>query len=222
MTAKFTAEELLLLASAFDCRLLFGLPDRQLLVMKNQQGFEEAKQGLVDKNIMDVEGKLTKDGFTLVQVLEQYASSDRYIRLDNLMTGFGKDEHLITIKWLEEGKLQLFVHQNIAFLKRIMEGYPLFNREPLQEDTSYLKRQIQMEETEEYFESGNPTVQLECFTINYEEQSATAEQWMFFENNGQLQGIDIENNIVYQLSQYFLVKKIYDFYRFPYKEAHIQ
>lgn len=90
MTAKFTAEELLLLASAFDCRMLFGLPDRQLLVMKNKQGFEEAKQGLVDKNIMDVEGKLTKDGFTLVQFLEQYASSDRYIRLDNLMTGFGK------------------------------------------------------------------------------------------------------------------------------------
>ena len=79
-----------------------------------------------------------------------------------------------------------------------------------------------MEETEEYFETGNPTIQLECFTINYEEQSSTAEQWMFFENNGQLQGIDIEHNIAYQLSQYFLVKKIYDFYRFPYKEAHIQ
>ena len=52
MTALYSAEELLLLAQAFDCQLLFGLPDKQLLSIKNRQGFEEAKQSLVEKNIM--------------------------------------------------------------------------------------------------------------------------------------------------------------------------
>ena len=222
MTALYTAEELLLLASAFDCKMLFGLPDRQLLVMKNRQGFEEAKKSLIDKKLMTSDEKLTKDGAIVISLLEQYASSNRYIRLDNLMTGFGQDEHLITIKWREDGDFQLFVHQDIAFLKRIMEGYPLFKREPLPEDTTYLKKSIGVNDVKNYLEKDEPTVQLECFTINYIEKTTSVEQWMFFEKNGKLQGIDVNNEIAYQLSQYFLVKKIYDFYRFPYKEADVR
>ena len=222
MTALYSAEELLLLAQAFDCQLLFGLPDKQLLLIKNRQGFEEAKQSLVEKNIMTTENKLTKEGAMVIHLLEQYATSDRYIRLDNLMTGFGKDNHLITIKWREEGKFQIYVHQDLAFLKRIMEGYPLFNREPLKEDTTYLKKPAQLKDIEEYFEKGKPTIQLECFTIDYNKKTTTSEQWMFFENNGKLHGIDVNHEASYYLSQYFLVKKIYDFYRFPYKEAQIQ
>lgn len=222
MTALYTAEELLLLASSFNCQMLFGLPDRQLLVMRHPQGFEEAKQSLIDKKIMTVDGNLTTDGGMVIQLLEQYAISNRYIRLDNLMTGFGTNDHLITIKWREDGKFQLYMHQDIALLKRIMEGYPLFNREPLPEDTAYLKKIIRQNEVEEYFEQEKPTVQLECFKIDYEKKTTSIEQWIFFENNGKLQGIDVNQETAYQLSQYFLVKKIYDFYRFPYKEADLR
>ncbi|RIJ63133.1 DUF5081 family protein [Rummeliibacillus sp. TYF005] len=222
MTALYTAEELLLLASAFKCQMLFGLPDRQLLVMRHPQGFDEAKQSLIDKEIMTVDGNLTTNGGMVIQLLEQYAISNRYIRLDNLMTGFGTNNHLITIKWREDGKFQLYVHQDIAFLKRIMEGYPLFNREPLPEDTTYLKKIIRQNDVEEYFEQEKSTVQLECFKIDYEKKTTSIEQWIFFENNGKLQGIDVNQENTYQLSQYFLVKKIYDFYRFPYKEADLR
>ncbi|WP_102692080.1 DUF5081 family protein [Rummeliibacillus pycnus] len=222
MTALYTAEELLLLASSFDCKMLFGLPDTQLLVIKNRQGFEQAKTSLVDKKLLTSDEKITNEGAIVIGLLEQYASSNRYIRLDNLMTAFGQNNHFITIKWREDGKFQLYVHEDIAFLKRIMEGYPLFRREPLPDDSTYLKKTIRVDDVKSYFEKDTPTVQLECFTIDYIEKTTSKEQWMFFENNGKLQGIDVNKETVYQLSQYFLMKKVYDFYRFPYKEADIR
>lgn len=223
MIANYTAEELLLLASAFDCEMLFGLPDCQLLVMKNRQGFEQTKNSLIEKKLLSSDAAITHDGAFVLRLLEQYASSDRYIRLDNLMTGFGEDDHLITIKWLYDGGFQLFVHEDIAFLKRIMEGYPLLQREPLSEDTTYLKKHIHADDVKSYFENDHATtLQLECFNLDYKEKTTSTEQWIFIENNGKLQGINVENDDIYQLSQYFLVKKIYDFYRFPYREAEIR
>lgn len=53
----FSTEELYLLASAFEANVVFGLDPKELLIMKGQDVMEQAKQKLIEKEILTVDGK---------------------------------------------------------------------------------------------------------------------------------------------------------------------
>ena len=87
-TKIFTAPELYLLAAAFGGKALFGLPEKEIYQLKGDGVFQEAYQRLIDKEILTTEGKITRGGAFIIQAVEMYHQSKKYVRINNLMFAF--------------------------------------------------------------------------------------------------------------------------------------
>lgn len=229
-TDTFTGPELYLLAAAFGGNVLFGLPDKQTYQLKGEKVFEEAHYRLREKEILSLDGKITKAGAMVIKAVETYHQSEKYVRINNLMFAFQdreKDELIMLVELEEPEHYQLHVISKSLVLKMLGEKFPVIVREPDEKEKNFLKRELSNQEKKEVegFEPESMFMNLELFHLKeapkISTNSAYYQQWLIFTKDGKLMMVDPIYKKYYHASQYWFLKKVFDEMEFPYKEAQI-
>lgn len=224
----FSAVELYLLAAAFGGNVLFGLPEKEIFQLKGEEVFEEAHHRLIEKGIITSDGKITRSGAMVIQVVEYYHQSEKFVRVNNLMFAFREkkqDEVIVLVELEVKGHYQLRVISKATVLKMLSEPFPLILREPNEKEKTFFKVELtnqERRETEE-FEPEHMFMNLELFHLNEEPKdkfnSRYYQQWLIFMKDEKLIMVDTVNKKYYHASQYWFLKVLFDEMDFPYKEA---
>ncbi len=224
----FTAPELYLLAAAFGGNVLFGLPEKEIFQLKGEDVFKEAHEQLMEKGIITVDGKITKNGAIIIQTVEFYYQSEKYVRINNLMFAFRdkeSDELIVLVETEQPGRYQLRVTSKAIVLKILVEQFPLIVREPSEKEKSFLKIELSNQERRETesFEPEQMFMNLEFFHLKEEHKDRFNwhyyQQWLVFTKDEKLMMVDSVNKKYYHASQYWFLKVLFDELDFPYKEA---
>lgn len=229
MKDTFNVAELYLLAASFGGEVLFGLPEKQIYQLKGEEVFEEAHHMLVEKEILTKEGKITRAGAIIIQALEFYHQSRKYVRINNLMFAFREqdEDELIMLIEVEEGKLyRLYVISKAIVLKLLGDRFPFVLREPDEIETTFLKNELSHQKRRE-IETYEPPLlmNLELFHLDDSHQRISSsnpylyEQWLIFTKSKKLIMVETGAKKYYHASQYWFLKLLFDEMEFPYKEA---
>lgn len=227
-TKIFTAPELYLLAAAFGGKALFGLPEKEVYQLKGDEVFQEAYQRLIDKEILTTEGKITRGGAFIIQAVEMYHQSKKYVRINNLMFAFqekNQDELILLIEMEESEHYQLRVLSKAIVLKMLSDEIPLILREPKEEEKKFQQKELlhqERHEVEEY-EPESMFMNLELFHLEEEPKNKFNpkyyQQWFIFTKDEKLIMVDVINKKYYHASQYGFLKILFDELEFPYKRS---
>ncbi len=225
-TDTFTAPELYLLAAAFGGNVLFGLPEKQIYQLQGEEIFKEAHERLIEKELLTPEGKITKAGAIVIQAVEYYHQSEKYVRIHNLMFAFraqDEDELILLVELEERGNYQLRVISKAIVLTLLSKHFPLLLREPYEQEKSFLKEELSHQERREIesFEPGKTLMNLEFFHLKAEPRDKFNanyyQQWLAFTKDEKLIMVDAVNKKYYHASQYWFLKMLFDEMDFPYK-----
>lgn len=224
----FSAVELYLLAAAFGANVLFGIPEKEIFQLKGEEVFEEAHHRLIEKGIITSDGKITKSGAMVIQAVEFYHQSVKFVRVNNLMFAFREkkqDEVIVLVELEVKGHYQLRVISKATVLKMLSEHFPLILREPNEKEKAFFKVELTNQERRETegFEPEHMFMNLELFYLNEEPKdkfnSRYYQQWLIFTKDEKLIMVDTVNKKYYHASQYWFLKVLFDGMDFPYKEA---
>lgn len=224
----FTVPELYLLAAAFDAEVLFGLPDKAIYQLKGEEVFAEAYEQLKAKEILTSEGKLTDGGAMIVQAVQFYHQSKKYVRINNMMFAFREeedDELILLVEVEEQTTYKLFVMSKAFVLKMLSDIFPLVLREPDEQETTFTKKELSHHDKQlvKNYEITDELMNIECFRLTAEKKHRSNpqyyEQWLVFEKDDQLMMVDTVTETYYHASQYWFLKILFDELEFPYKEA---
>lgn len=224
----FTASELYLLAAAFDGNVLFGLPEKQIYQLKGEGEFSEAHQRLIEKEILTPDGKITRGGAFVIQTIEFYHQSEKYVRINNLMFAFRERDHdevIVLVELDDPGHYQLRVMPKAMALKILSDYFPLIGREPDEKERTFLKEELTNHERHEVesFEPEERFMNLEFFHLQEEPRDPFNahyyQQWLIFTKDEKLIMVDTVNQKYYQAGQYWFLKVLFDEMDFPYKGA---
>lgn len=227
-TDVFTVPELYLLAAAFDGNVLFGLPDKEIFQLKGEEVFAEAYKQLQKKEILTSEGELSDGGAMIVQAIEFYHQSRKYIRINNLMVAFREkeeDELIVLIELEEQTTYKLFVISKAIVLKMLSKIFPMILREPKEQEKNFLKKELSNKEQQviKNYEITDELMNIECFRLTAEQHHMSNpqyyEQWLIFIKENRLIMVDTVQEKYYHASQYWFLKLLFDELEFPYKEA---
>jgi len=227
-TDAFSAAELYLLAAAFGGNVLFGLPEKEVYQLKGEEVFKEAHNRLIEKKIITPDGKITKSGALVIQTLEFYHQSKKYVRINNLLFAFRareSDEVIVLVELEPPGHYQLRVTSKASLLKMLSEQFPVIVREPVEMEKAFLKKELSNQERRETesFEPEEMFLNLEFFHLNEEHKDRFNwhyyQQWLIFTKDEKLIMVDTVNKKYYHASQYWFLKVLFDEMDFPYKEA---
>ncbi|MEH7085948.1 DUF5081 family protein [Neobacillus drentensis] len=227
-TDTFSAAELYLLAAAFGGNVLFGLPEKEVYQLKGEEIFKEAHNRLIEKKIITPDGKITKSGALVIQTLEFYHQSQKYVRINNLLFAFRereRDEVIVLVELEAPGHYQLRITSKATLLKMLSEQFPVIVREPVEMEKAFLKKELSNQERRETesFEPEEMLMNLEFFHLNEEHKDRFNwhyyQQWLIFTKEEKLIMVDTVNKKYYHASQYWFLKVLFDEMDFPYKEA---
>ncbi|WP_062052302.1 DUF5081 family protein [Bacillus sp. JCM 19034] len=227
-TDLFSVPELYLLASAFGGNDLFGLPDKKIYQLKGEAPFEQAHYALKEKGVLTEEGKLTKSGAVMIQTLQAYYNSKKFVRIHNALFSFQEERNDdVTFLLEEEEQLayKLMVMAKPFLLKMLSEKLPIILREPHENEITFLKERVSDEERIELerYEPNDQFMNLEIFHLEEEPRDITNpnfyQQWLIFTKQDQLIMVDTVTKTYYYASQYYFMKVLFDALEFPYKEA---
>lgn len=224
----FSAAELYLLAAAFGGNVLFGLPEKAVYQLKGEEVFKEAHQRLIEKNMITPDGKITNAGAMVIQAIEFYHQSEKFVRVNNLMFAFrerDRNEVIVLVELEEKGHYQLRVLSKATVLQMLSSQFPLIVREPKEKETTFLKEELSHQERREIeiYEPEHMFVNLEFFHLKAEPRDKSNanyyQQWLIFTKDEKLIMVDTVNKKYYHASQYWFLKLLFDEMDFPYKEA---
>ena len=226
-TDTFSVAELYLLAAAFGGNVLFGLPEKEVYQLKGEEVFKEAHNRLIEKKIISPEGKITRSGALIIQTLEFYHQSQKYVRINNLLFAFRereRDEVIVLVELERQGSYQLRITSKATLLKMLSEQFPVIVREPVEMEKAFLKKELsnqERRETESY-EPEEMFMNLEFFHLKEEHKDRFNwhyyQQWLIFTKDEKLIMVDTVNKKYYHASQYWFLKVLFDEMDFPYKE----
>lgn len=216
----FHLYELYLLAEATGNTDLFGLPDPHIYALVEPTYLEEAKQAVQQKGILDEEGHITKGGFFVIKALSEYATSSKYVQINNLMIASSTSEpdERIVLTEVEEGYYQMNVLEKHLVLKDLFESVPLIQREPLEEEKEFTVKKMRNRERRRIVgeEVGENALSLTVYdtqtTDTNEEQCA----WLYFMEEDHLFMVNVEEEKYYRVSQYWFMKQLFDSLDIPY------
>ncbi|MED4203851.1 DUF5081 family protein [Neobacillus mesonae] len=226
-TEAFSVSELYLLAAAFGGNVLFGLPEKEIFQFQGEEVFQVAQRRLIEKGIVSPEGKITQIGAIIIQTIEAYHQSKKYVRINNLMFAFRdkeSDEVIVLVELEEQGHYQLRIISKATALRILTEKFPLVAREPEEDEKNFLKVELSHQERREMeeFEPEQMLMNLEFFHLTEEQRerfnARYYQQWLIFTADGKLIMVDTVNRKYYHASQYWFLKLLFDEMDFPYKE----
>ncbi|WP_099223944.1 DUF5081 family protein [Listeria costaricensis] len=226
----FSPAELYLLVAPFDLNHIFGVPDKMIYKLKGSEHFEAAYEELKQKNILTQEDTLTDGGGIVMETLRSYCQSSKYVRLNQLMFAFPKDADnevivLAEIKADQEYRIERL--NKIYALALIRKLFPIIEREPLEDETSFMQRELTNAERRKALEidPGKNFISMEFFHLEKEPHETTNhefyQQYLAFAMDEWLIQTDVMTEDYYRISQYALMKQLFDEMEFPYKEGKI-
>jgi len=226
-TDFFTAPELYLLADAFDGRILFGLPDKEIYQLQGEEVFEDAYNRLIEKNILTKEGRLTKGGAVIIKALQAYHQSKKFVRINNVMFAFREEEENELIMLVEverQEKYKFFVASKLRIFDLLATFYPVVLREPEEKEKTFLKSALAHHERHDIDEYEPESIMnIEVFHYGKgpleSRNSKVYQQWLVFEKNERLIMINPIEKQYYHASQYWFLKVLFDDLEFLYQEA---
>ncbi|MDC2866674.1 DUF5081 family protein [Bacillus sp. BP-3] len=225
---SFTPSELYVLAGAAGITYLFGLPEREKLIMGDADCVTKATESLRGKGLITENGGLTMAAFQLIELLKAYQESQEYTRFNNLLVGFlPKDKDrvavLTEIKQGEEYEFHYMPKWDVYV--SLLERISFLMREPREKDTTFLTSKMTQEEQETFEEmdlSQKELLAIATFrrpdTRNVLEQGKWDCFLYFTEGDDYIQ-IDVEGKRYEWISLYALNKKVYDVLKMPYKKS---
>ncbi|MFB5198006.1 DUF5081 family protein [Neobacillus sp. KR4-4] len=226
-TDTFSVAELYLLAAAFGGNVLFGLPEKVVYQLKGEEVFKEAHDRLIEKKIITPEGKITRSGALIIQTIEFYHQSQKYVRINNLLFAFRereRDEVIVLVELERQGSYQLRITSKATLLKMLCEQFPVMVREPVEMEKAFLKKELSNQERRETesFEPEEMFMNLEFLHLKEEHKDRFNwhyyQQWLIFTKDEKLIMVDTVNKKYYHASQYWFLKVLFDEMDFPYKE----
>ncbi|EIT87250.1 hypothetical protein A374_01164 [Fictibacillus macauensis ZFHKF-1] len=221
----FSAPELYLIAGALGLEYVFGLPDKEIFQFQGEQTFKNAHEQLKEKRILNLAGNITSGGAAVIQAVEIYTLSEKYVRLNNSIFAFKEKKHneVVCLVESKEG-YQLHIYSKMDLLKILMNNIPIMSREPLPDEKNYLKKELSLDERETVKGmQGVAPLNLEWVHVKNEPAITTNaqfyQQWVIFNYEEKLIMMDAINKKYYQASQYWFLKILFDELDFPYKEG---
>ncbi|MGL4390097.1 MAG: DUF5081 family protein [Carnobacterium maltaromaticum] len=224
---SFSVSELFLLAEACGTSSVFGLPDKKVQLLLNSTMMQDAGETLQEKGILSEE-TLTEGGYYVLSALNSYINSSQYTRINNCMVGFLPDnqENLVLLVEVEANKkYQLKIIDKLVLLKNLFDESPLLQREPLEDETEFILKKMRNSQRRiaEKLELKTNLLNIEIFKGElYEEEVDSAEyheQWLMYQDQGELYAVDFNEPKYYRASQYWLMKFVFDSLAIPYGAA---
>ncbi|MGG0650749.1 DUF5081 family protein [Bacillus mycoides] len=221
----FSTEELYLLASAFEANVVFGLDPKEILVMKGQDVMEQAKQKLIEKEILTLDGKITEGGAVVIQALQAYFNSRKYVRLNQFMFAFleeNADELIVLVEIVPHQQYQLHVLSKMIVLNMLIEHFPILLREPEEEEYKDLMHKASEQERKQLEERSlsDTGINIELFHLTEEPRLQSNpryyQQWLCLESNQRVAAIDLVKEQYLFVSQFWLLKLLFDELEIPY------
>ncbi|MGG0277504.1 DUF5081 family protein [Bacillus rhizoplanae] len=224
---SFSPSELYVLAGAAGVTYLFGLPEREKLIMGDADCVRKATESLRGKGLIMEDGGLTMAAFQLIELLKAYQESQEYTRFNNLLIGFLPNDKdrvavLTEIKPNEEYELH-YIPKRDVYLS-LLERIPFLMREPREKDTAFLTNKMTQEEQETFEEmdlSQKEILAIETFSRPRTTSLIEQGKWdcfLYFTEGDDYIQIDVDRKRYEWISLYALNKKIYDALKMPYKK----
>ncbi|CAM4277082.1 hypothetical protein BAMA_07920 [Bacillus manliponensis] len=223
----FTPAELYVLAGAADVTHLFGLSEREQILMGDPDCVQNATARLTEKSLITETGGLTEGAFQLIELLKAYQESKEYTRINNLLIGFlPKDEHrvavLTEIKPNEEYTVDYIAKRDVYFT--LLGRIPFLMREPRETEHTFLTKRMTMEELETCKEmdlSEKDVLAIETFVRPHPKSITGEGKWeciLYFTEGEDFVQIDVGRNRYEWVSLYALNKRVFDGLKMKYKK----
>lgn len=222
----FHPQELLLLASAFGTKELFGLADTKVFQLQGVT-FEEAYEKLREKGLFTKERKITKKAVVMIEVLKKYTESKKYIKFQNFTFAFFEKDYdkIMVLRENKKNESYSFIVADKTIIFRMFyEGLPVFSREPLDDEKTFFHEELTRKEISEL--KSLETMEAASFEFYHMRKSedgnkreATLDKHVVFKDNNHLFTLDLPRKKILRTSQYMFWKKIFDEMDFPYGGA---
>lgn len=218
----FTIYELYFLASAFDCQILFGLPNLKDLHIIPNETWNQVRESLQAKKILDDSFSLIEEGFFVISMLEEYCNTVSLTVMNNfLIASCDNKDYSIIISQNKDQEYYIFKIDFVMMIHFLSDKLPLYiNRIPLEEEKSFLKKELILtDELKEIFISNDALImQYYPFQELKKNKNLRNDSWVFAIYNNKIYGLDMHKEKVYYFSQYYFLERIYTWMNIPFKK----
>ena len=218
----FSLHELYYLMGAFDGTTLIGLPSLEQVSLPRRTIWEDTKEALTAKGLLEEDGQLTDAGFVLVEVLKEYCLGQSLTIINNFYLMLSRDrQSTILIVDTAQG-YQLARLSALGPLKLIQEKIPMTLREPLDDETSFLSLEMTLIPEIETVLASDQTLVVQHYPLlamlETQHRKELKEQWFFAEWEGQLLGYNAAQKTLFRFSQYYFLERLYTWLGIPFRE----
>ena len=145
---SFASAELYVLAGATGVTDIFGLPNRDAIILLDAECVTKATTSLKEKGLLTSENGITPATFQIIELLKEYESCHEYTRMNNVLIGFLKEDkdRVAVLTEIEPNKntRSTIPKPDVFFL---LTRIPFLLREPREiEDTFFSKRMTEEEQ----------------------------------------------------------------------------
>ncbi|HCX49257.1 MAG TPA: hypothetical protein DG757_09525 [Bacillus sp. (in: Bacteria)] len=89
---SFAPAELYVLAGAAGVTDIFGLPNRDAIILLDAECVTKATTSLKEKGLLTSENGITPAAFQIIELLKEYENCHEYTRMNNVLIGFLKED----------------------------------------------------------------------------------------------------------------------------------
>lgn len=218
----FSIYELYFLLDAFGGKILMGLPNRADMTISSESVWETAKDALVEKHLVNVDGSLTEAGFVMTEVMKEYCTGDSLTIINNWYIMHSAETNFsIVIVDNEEG-YQVLKLSPLSLLSLLQNKLPIFLREPQAGEDTFLSKEIPLTENLEEVLMSDDTLVIQYYPLLKMVQSKYAKQLfsqlLFVEFENKLLGYYVSEEQLFQYSQYYFLHQLYTWLHIPFRE----
>ncbi|GGE59394.1 DUF5081 family protein [Priestia taiwanensis] len=215
---NFTPSELYVLAGAAGITYIFGLPERESILMNNPNCVNNAISTLTTKGLLTKDVELTKAAFQLIELLKAFQGSKKYTRFNNLLIGFipADEDRVIVLTELVENEVYEFecLSKRDVYLS-LVKNIPFLLREPREKDKQFLSKQMTKEEQAvceeiDLFDKDVLAIELLYRPDANRTHLGKRECHLYYMLEEDYVQINVQNKMYEWVSLYALNKKIYD------------
>jgi hypothetical protein len=224
----FSPAELYVLGTAVDITYLFGLPGPEQLSMLDDRIFEKAKQRLEKRKLLTESGTLTEQAGILIELLRSYAQSTVYVRINQQMIAFQKQDskELIVLTEQEHWRsYRLELIPKSIFVIKLFKEHPFLRRKPTETEHKFLLRKLSEEEEKVW--SAMPLDQTDLIAMEWMPRKDSNllrpySHFLYLPINDELYRTDVVSQQTRKVSLFYLFKELFDWLNIPYeREAHV-
>jgi hypothetical protein len=219
----FHLYELYLMAEATGNDTIFGLPDKSVYAITDPHYLDAAKEAIQEKGILNEEGHISDGGFFVIKAIQEYATSRKYVQINNLMIAFSESEpdELIVLTEIEnQSYYQIKVMDKILVLKDLFDSVAIVQREPLADEKEFTLKKLRNRERRSILEEEieENVLSLAVFDTETVQTDTKFAQWLYFMEEDKLCTVNVEEEAYYRVSQYWLMKELFDSLEIPYPQ----